>query len=146
MLEWRNPRGQVGRVSAAVAVVLLVAGQLANIAHELAVEHVRCAEHGELLDVPASANTALTPPADPDETRPDRPGLSTAFTGPAHDNHGHCAFHATEHATETLTTPGFSWAARSEAPPRRRETPAVRGIELARLAPKTSPPASVVLA
>lgn len=125
-----------------MALVLLFAGQLATIAHELAVEHVRCAEHGEVVDVSADATPVRTPAEDRNRPLGDTPGLSASGDVPAalHDDHGHCAFHATQHATAPLVTPAAALTARSNLLALPLASDAAGGIELAHLAPKTSPP------
>jgi hypothetical protein len=47
--------------AAAFAVVLLVAGQLAALAHEAATRHVVCSEHGELLEAPTPSSVSSAP-------------------------------------------------------------------------------------
>ncbi len=47
--------------AAAFAVVLLVAGQLAALAHDATTRHVVCSEHGELLEAPTPSSASTAP-------------------------------------------------------------------------------------
>lgn len=117
---------------AAFAVLVLVAGQLAALAHQAATRHVTCAEHGEELET-----AQLSGPVDACEH-----GHWVGVEG-AEGNHEDCAiaralqqssaapklFAIVLPTTDSITTP---------APTARA---VIATADLVLLAPKTSPPA-----
>jgi hypothetical protein len=120
---------------AAIAAVAIVIAQLASFAHRAAVRHVVCAEHNELVEVPAEL---VQQPLSIDHG-----SLSSRDNTPGHADDVHCELAcgfgphvATMRAllpvvVPTITLPAPTFARADTAPPI---------LALYRLAPKTSPP------
>ncbi|MBI5507779.1 MAG: hypothetical protein HY903_03385 [Deltaproteobacteria bacterium] len=116
-----------------------VGAQLAGIAHEALVIHVRCPEHGELIDAHPAA--AL------DERLPARPTVGPSHTevNDRHGGHVHCGV-VLVHRLPTALTAG----AAPLFPQAGADAPCAaadewhRPVALVHLAPKTSPPLSGV--
>jgi hypothetical protein len=131
------PSRRIRQHAAAIAVLALFAGgRLAAVAHELLVEHRRCAEHGELVD--AAPLTTL---------QPESPAAARAAVTPGeavpseHDSHEHCDIVLVHRApalvgTSTPTYAKIHAASAPNAAPEKHDA----GIARHRLAPKTSPP------
>lgn len=111
----------------------------AELVHFALVQHVVCADHGELVHESAAPHAAPQATAE----RSDKSGPAVHADAVAHD-HEHCSFAATSrealalppaHAVLTLAS------ATSSEPIRAFSTAAAPGEALFRLAPKTSPPA-----
>jgi hypothetical protein len=134
----RQVRGfsTVGRAFAAAAAVASLVGQLFALSHEIAVRHVRCAEHGELTHVAiASGATAIATEA------PARNALSAQETA-ASTVHDHCVTALTLQASVAPPAPRGAVEAKfppAKHPPPRAPAPLSRSSLLAS-APKTSPP------
>jgi hypothetical protein len=139
----RNParRGRQ-RAWSLAALVCFVAAQLLATAHDVRAQHVRCAEHGELVELhPAGHARAATAPATP---------ATAAHVTPAdagdhdHGRHAHCAFAPLTHGSAAPlvaaapAVPASPPPAVPIAPPAGRHARAV--IAPLVLAPKTSPP------
>lgn len=126
-----------------MALVLLFAGQLATIAHELAVEHVRCAEHGGVMDAaPVGPDThASHAPTGAGSMRTTATlGDDSSARATTHGDHGHCSVHAAQQSGAALAEPTPRERALPSVVVANYDGPAHKGIALARLAPKTSPP------
>jgi hypothetical protein len=122
-------------LSAAMMLVATLA-QFFALSHEVTVRHFRCAEHGELTHVAATAG---------DYPLPMRWSMDALGRGEAdaHDAHEHCAAAFTVQGASPL--PIVGGADRLALPPQDHPPPVVppardRAFVLAR-APKTSPPA-----
>lgn len=127
--------GMAARLLAAVAVATVAFAQFATSWHETTVQHLVCAEHGELTHVPSIPTGAPTRalrrsgihPADPETV----------------DTHEHCGFlFAPESSTPS---PVVRVAVKFEPPPTVAQTPAAPAPDPGRAfvlasAPKTSPP------
>ena len=128
-------RSAAARIATSVvAVVGLLGGQLSAVAHEVLVEHVRCAEHGELVHVG-------------DEAGGDALAFGVTRDAPPeaspHARHEHCGVTLAEAASALLAR--RSSLARNEA---HRPLLAFAEITYATapvhvLAPKTSPPSTL---
>jgi len=118
--------------TAVIALVVVVAAQLAGAAHEAAVRHVACAQHGELIEAPE---------LDPSREAPaGEEHFGRAGTG---GDHEHCVLASALRQHGISTRPPVVAAtsiaiAPLLAPPIDGATPARSIISLA---PKTSPPA-----
>jgi len=127
----RRPRA----LPAALAVLLLVLGQLGALAHLAATRHVTCAEHGEELETARLAD-ALHDCGD---------SHLVGVTGSAGD-HADCeiarALHHGGTRVEAVVVNSTVAVALTADPPRVRTASAA--VTLYRIAPKTSPPAHVV--
>ena len=131
------PRICSSRVHAALTALVFVLASLAGFVHESTTRHVRCAEHGELVDAGTTTASAPTAATDDDGRTSVQPG------GPTASEHEHCAL-----ASAMRTSPVVSRSP-ALAPTRvaivtlsfghARATPPV--ASLYRTAPKTSPPA-----
>ncbi len=115
--------------------ILLVAGQLSLFAHLVAVQHVTCPEHGELIHVEDAQILALTPGA--------RPEVRQAQV-PANHDHDHCLLVASRRndflshlAVQTFEVCSNRLVVAGVPPGRAART----GVALLLLAPKGSPPA-----
>jgi len=108
-----------------LAILVLVLGHLASWAHEGATRHVRCAQHGELVDAPRLARAEATG------------SWLIAVEGDGDDEH--CSLAAGIHSTIATTTHDLVVATLASetaiAPLRSVET----HVDF-RIAPKTSPP------
>lgn len=124
----------VSRAFASAVAVAAILGQFFALSHEIAVRHVRCAEHGELTHVPlafAAASAKL-------------PG----FTVVRADEEGGAGEH--DHCVTALTlqtgvaSPALPASAKAAPPlaslPPERAAPPRRRAFLLAAAPKTSPP------
>ncbi len=118
---------------------LYAMGAFAGLLHVAAVEHARCAEHGEVvhLDPPlARADVALLLF---DEAR-----LSTSERGQHHGEHDHCALNVPCAQTAfSFTGPRVTTPMEHEAPVLASalvQVPAASAESLYRLAPKQGPP------
>ena len=113
--------------------MLVVLAQLAGFAHEAAVRHVRCADHGELVEATDAGATSVYSSA----------GVRGVEHGATCVDHEHCAIASALHnPTSTTHTATLALAhvdvlvdARTRAP-----SPAASTTDRYRLAPKTSPP------
>lgn len=120
---------------AALIALVFVLTSLAGMAHEAATQHVRCAEHGELVDAAgppalAARDTLLTVAS------------RGAPSEPVH-GHDHCAFAQTTRASRLdLRPPGVAPIAVAvvELPAALPPRPVHAGVAVFRAAPKTSPP------
>lgn len=125
--------------AAAFAVVLLVAGQIAALAHEATTRHVVCSEHGELLEAPALSSTHSRSSASDNGDHARWIGIDGDG-----DNHEDCAIARalrqssdTPHASIHL---GATTIVATTAPPSAVEC-VLAFDQLLLNAPKTSPPA-----
>jgi hypothetical protein len=120
-----------------MAIVCLVA-QLFALVHFGVAHHVRCAEHGELIELPAGANA----PAHLAATSTPAHAAATLRSSQlrAEDHHDHCMVSADRRclATADLAVAALPQPLAALAPPRTC-APAVQR-PLYRLAPKISPP------
>ena len=111
--------------------VALVA-QLVGFAHLAAVRHVRCAEHGELIELHGDDVATLA--------RTTGDALGAAGEGHGHD---HCLLGPVRRDGAALAVPEAARVARAEVDVARARPPvdvARLPIPLLRLAPKSSPP------
>jgi hypothetical protein len=117
---------------ALLALVVLVAGQLAGFAHEAEVRHVTCGEHGEELE--AATLAELLHACDQDHL--------IAVEGSEGGDHEDCAIsralHQSTHASPFIAVP----VRLSEVTPTGAITAVQRWLAIALylIAPKTSPP------
>jgi hypothetical protein len=121
---------------AAVLVGLVCVAHVAAVRHDVSVEHVVCAEHGELIDVEitaASASPSDGPRLEANAAEHSRP-----------TRHAHCGFAAMAHGVAegpgpslASTAPVAQFAPQSPPP-----TVPPASIPALHLAPKTSPPAA----
>ncbi len=117
---------------------MFLAAQVSSFTHELLVQHVTCAEHGELIHVDGSVAPAALPPLETSALTSALPGLTTGH------GHEHCL--ACTARREQLILSGPS--ATLPGPVASKAVVGVaRGsfsplpVALLRLAPKNSPPA-----
>jgi hypothetical protein len=141
-LPGRNAPSRRAALRAVACVVAMAAmlGQVAGYAHLAFTAHVRCAEHGELIEAGSSSGSAVT--ASLGSASPSHARIDTA--GAAGHGHDHCAAapHRRDRATHPFThtfvaTGQLGLVARITAqigPP--------RAIDLLFVAPKSSPPAA----
>lgn len=124
------------RIIAGALVVVALAAQLGGVAHLVAVRHVTCAEHGELIEV-RSERAVLA-----GVTRAARDAVAAEAAGETH-GHDHCLLAAMRRNRTLAGGPVVSGCARVDAfgtigrPINRDLTPP---IALLRNAPKSSPP------
>ncbi len=122
--------------AAAFAVVLLVAGQLAALAHEATTRHVVCSEHGELLEAPTPSSVSSAPD---DSQHAHLIGIDGVA-----GEHEDCAIaRALRQSTRTLDASAhvaISVVVATNAPPAPVNS-VVAFEQLLLIAPKTSPPA-----
>lgn len=130
-------RKLAARLLAAVSIAAIGFAQFSASWHEMTVQHVRCAEHGELTHIASLSHRAPAP-------TPRRDTIESADAG-AIDGHDHCGFvFALRNAAPTTFV---RVAVRFAPPPAVVERPAVpvpstgRAFVLAS-APKTSPPSA----
>ena len=137
LLDARFGRARGRRVSAAVAAFALVFASLLGMVHEATTSHVRCAEHGELVDSDRlPATSALAGPA--------RDTIASAQRSAHASGDVHCLLASALRQSRIAPRPPTVAAAivqiaeLATAPP-----PAARATStsLYRIAPKTSPPA-----
>lgn len=129
-----SPARPLRRASRAAAVVLLVLAQLGALAHEAAVRHVRCAEHGELVEAATIAAHH--------EAGVRLVGVELGISG---DDHCTLAGALNQHVTAPTARLAPTTISSIPAPtPTLRATP-LRSFALYRFAPKTSPPARTQL-
>lgn len=131
------------RVHAAVTALVFVVSSLLGMVHEATTRHVRCAEHGELVDAaarpgePARRTAAVERATDPSVVR-------DATAPAARDGHEHCSLVSTIRASRIAARPPALQGAPiaisdvATAPP---GAVTARATALYRTAPKTSPPA-----
>jgi hypothetical protein len=126
------------RYLVAAVASLTLTGQLSTFVHFVAVHHVVCPEHGELVELEHGSQAAAT-----EADRSD----GTAVRASGQDHHGHGHDHCTMAAElRQRTTPTQLRAVTDIAPePVRLAPPAVTprpaALALLRVAPKSSPPA-----
>ena len=128
-----------GAVAVAVA-GLCLAGQFVSFAHQLAVRHVTCLEHGEIIHADAVASGGLNQRSG----AADHTSLRIAASSAAHHRHDPCLIWAQRRERGDVQRPGASIhfevsSSIAVEPSARtfRATPAA----LLLLAPKSSPPA-----
>ncbi len=113
---------------------MLVIGQLQTLSHRAAVRHVVCAEHGELVEAPELAGTI------DNETR-----MVAVTLGVDSDEHCAAANGLRPHIASTVTL--NTVASIPTAPITQVVVPSSRpALAGYRIAPKTSPPASSLVA
>jgi hypothetical protein len=121
-------------VQAALTALVFVASSWFGMVHEATTCHVRCAEHGELVDAP---NAGPRRAADPS-------ALVRDADAPALRGHDHCSLASALRASRIAARPPALHAALvavadvAAAPP---SAGTARATHLYRTAPKTSPPA-----
>jgi len=135
--SFRN--GAVFRCWLTLVALFYVTQHLSAIAHFVAVRHVVCSEHGELVDVEASSSAASARKRLP-SSELDAPKSSS------HSDHGHDHCGVLAHFRPHLSAPVFAGVPlRSAAVPdvaiASRESSPTLAIPIYRLAPKNSPPA-----
>ncbi|MDB4964618.1 MAG: hypothetical protein JWN44_307 [Myxococcales bacterium] len=131
-------RRAAARAVACVLALGAMAGQVAGYAHLAFAAHVRCAEHGELVEAGPSLSATATTPV----TRTAKAGTSIAAADEAGHGHDHCAAapHRRDRAVHSFVRTFIAGAA---LPFLARVTTQVgppRAIQLILLAPKNSPP------
>jgi hypothetical protein len=128
------------RVVAVVTTIAFVVAGLLGMAHESTTRHVRCAEHGELVDAHGYTGDAHAPSV---ATTERGPGIHELPGAPIADHHEHCTLTCVSRAA-SVHVKYFALAAVTLAT-RAVATPPVarvdRPIGVYRTAPKTSPPA-----
>ena len=126
-----------------VAVICFL-GQVSNVAHFWLVQHVVCAEHGELIhtDKVAHAQPAGNDLVDKESTDSVRAGTESSDS--AEDDHDHCL--AVSERRKSCTVAPTTW--KPPSPPLVEEAVSIAASPLRvslipdlQLAPKTSPPA-----
>jgi hypothetical protein len=126
------------RLQAALTALVFVVSSLIGLVHEATTKHVRCAEHGELIDGdPALATRAAAKAPEPDSV------VRDAGVPPVH-GHEHCLVTSTSRASRIeVRPPAVAPAplAISEVASAAPRVIASRGLRIYRTAPKTSPPA-----
>ena len=113
-----------------------MAGQVAGYAHLAFTDHVRCAEHGELVEAgPSVAATATA-------TRAVKAHTSIAATAEAGHGHDHCAAapHRRDRAAHAFVRTVVAGAALPFVARVTTQVGPPRAIQLILLAPKNSPP------
>lgn len=119
---------------AAFAAVLLVVGQLVALAHEANTRHITCAEHGEQLEAAMLVGAR--------HVCHDQHWVAVEGDG---GDHIDCAIARVLHQSTTRPTPQLATllvaASHNEAPVVATRT---RTLTLYRIAPKTSPPSSLI--
>jgi hypothetical protein len=135
----RRPRSRPATWLGALLVLASLVGRGAGAVHEISTTHVRCADHGELIDVGATPVDAATQVVTGASLTPsDQPSDGTA---PEHD---HCSLAVTfDQPAPTVKVARFLIVV--AAPEERPLAPAIPAIvpaqrALLRAAPKTSPP------
>ncbi|HEY0190479.1 MAG TPA: hypothetical protein VGC42_05110 [Kofleriaceae bacterium] len=133
--RWLARAAGSSRARAALTALVFVASSLAGVVHEAQIQHVRCAEHGELVERPAIARsaTSVAPVTQ----------LAARDAAPASALHDHCALASTARASSIdLRPPRVAPAALaiSELPDALPARPVHAGGALLLTAPKTSPP------
>ncbi len=120
--------------SAALIAAALLAAQLGGAAHFALVQHVRCAEHDELVELPnAAASRAVAP------VTPHRSLATDASEAHGHDHCGIVALRCEAgHASAPRAAVLAPQSSTDHAPPALRAPPPA--IALLDLAPKSSPP------
>jgi hypothetical protein len=118
-------------ITAAFAVLLLVVGQLAALAHEAETRHVTCAEHGEELEAATLAESVST----------DRESRLVGVEGGGGEHHDCPILRALHQTTDigsgpTLIQLDFALATAMKAV----ASATFIAVDLYRIAPKTSPP------
>ena len=133
----------VERALAGLLALLVVLGGVLDLRHQARTRHVRCAEHGELVDAPSSA-PAATDAAD--HLAAERAASATAArtgpTGGEQRDHEHCAFPCAATVT-TARPPRLASITTDHVPPAVVPIASVavtQGRGVYRSAPKTSPP------
>ena len=122
------------RVLAALTALAFVLSNIAGLVHETTTKHVRCAEHGELVD----ATAGVAPPAVGDD-----PVAQAAGDGVPSAKHAHCAFSSAMRASRVLPrSPAIAPARVTivSVALHSRDHAAASGAAIYRTAPKTSPP------
>ena len=136
------------RVHAALTALAFVLANLLGVIHEATTTHVRCAQHGELIDSdPAAANAVRTATPASSAVTGDPVGAPRVgdLTADALHGHEHCSLiSATRESRMVPRSPALAPARVTAgdlvvSAPR---TSAPRGRLIYRTAPKTSPPAS----
>lgn len=119
---------------AALAVVLLVGGQLAALAHNASTRHVTCAEHGEVLE----AATLVDPLHACDQDH------WIGVEGQQGADHDDCTLARALHQSATSPPPLLACALvpTISSADATLAVPLASQSELYRIAPKTSPPAA----
>jgi hypothetical protein len=126
---------RVTRVHAALTALVFVLASWIGMVHEATTKHVRCAEHGELMD--AATAPARSAPSSAERVVRDAPGTTTR-------GHEHCSLTLTMRDARVdlrppaIATAPIAIADLAAAAPRDVAAP---GDSLYRTAPKTSPPA-----
>ena len=124
-------RGGRSRTACWLLVGILVVAQAATHAHVATTVHVRCAQHGELVDVEPTDGSALPPTGVSDPSRGNR------------TSDRHCLAAAAAHANAIVARVAPLTAAFLVGPPAAPRPPVARApvrLTLLRFAPKTSPP------
>ena len=133
------------RVSAALVALAFAAASLLGMVHEATTSHVRCAAHGELIDSSGFAGPGARSAA----MAPGLAGHAVASALSSGSSHGdeHCLLaSALRQSRMTPDTPAVTaaWSTLHDvvrAPP---PCAAARSAGLYRIAPKTSPPSTLV--
>lgn len=137
----RGQRHDRTRALCAALIIWFAAGQIAGVAHATETAHAVCAEHGELIDLPSSRDTASAPSSERCETAKFSDAAASSIAA-----HQHCAFaNAFRHhglAGRVPPTTGSTVETRSTSMNFVRVPPPPR-LALYQLAPKTSPPLAV---
>jgi hypothetical protein len=138
-MNWAKKAPAVARALSWAAVVLCLLAQVSDVLHLLLVEHVVCAQHGELIHEGEHAHAEAT----------GQPTDATAFVPSDLEDHGHehCALWSDRREELTLGAPSIGVALPrampSLTPPATTRLDAVLAIPLLFLAPKNSPPLGV---
>jgi hypothetical protein len=128
------------RVQAALTALVFVLSSLLGVLHEAATTHVRCAQHGELMDggLPLAGSVPNARDARDGNSASVGDGGATTISG-----HEHCALASAMRASRIAPCPPALSAApvvTAEVAIAAAADVAVRDRALYRIAPKTSPP------
>ena len=136
--RWLAHVARSSRVRAALTALVFALSSLAGMVHESKTRHVRCSEHGELVD-------AGSPAVAPLDQAGDHAGVHDDAAPAAMHGHDHCLLASTTRASRVevgapqVAPVGLAIAELPDAP-RARPSHAADALLLA--APKTSPPAA----
>ena len=132
-------RGPARRAIALAVAGLCLGGQLASFAHLLAVRHVTCPEHGEIIhrDAVASRSSSWR------DRAAEHSSLHASRSAAARDGHDACLVWAHRHERADIQRAGASVRVEASTNAVERNVRAVPALPapLLLLAPKSSPPA-----
>lgn len=137
--RWLAQVARSSRVRAALTALVFALSSLAGMVHESKTRHVRCAEHGELVDAGSPAVAPAAPSLE-------HAGMRDDAAPPALHGHDHCVLASTTRTSRIEVRPpqvAPVALAISELPDAPLARPVHAADALLLAAPKTSPPAAL---